>query len=100
MTAGAGCAVGDIASNAPVRTRFAAVKEERSGMGQFQVAAWVRIEDCSMDYAVFGDEVEFRVGGQLDGIDIVFTETGLERLVTQRERALRELRTNQGDVGE
>lgn len=53
-----------------------------------------------MDYAVFGDEVEFRVGGQLDGIDIVFTETGLERLVTQRERALRELRTNQGDVGE
>ncbi|WP_190815424.1 hypothetical protein [Saccharopolyspora pogona] len=69
-------------------------------MGRFQVAAWVRIEDCSMDYAVFGDEVEFRVGGQMDGMDIVFTEPGLERLVTQGERALRELRANQGDAGE
>lgn len=53
-----------------------------------------------MDYAVFGDEVEFRVGGQMDGMDIVFTEPGLERLVAQGERALRELRANQGDVGE
>ncbi|MGI8306209.1 hypothetical protein [Saccharopolyspora hattusasensis] len=68
-------------------------------MGRFQVAAWVRIEDCSMDYAVFGEEVEFHVGGQLEGMDIVFTEPGLERLVTQGERALRELRANQGDVG-
>jgi hypothetical protein len=64
-------------------------------MGELRVAAWVRIEDCSMDYAVFGDEVEFRVGGQLDGMDIIFTELGLERLVTQGERALRELRAKQ-----
>ncbi|GAA4615510.1 hypothetical protein GCM10023108_24470 [Saccharopolyspora hordei] len=45
-------------------------------MSGCQVAAWVRIEDCSMEYAVFGDEVEFRIGGQLDGMDIVFSEQG------------------------
>lgn len=61
-------------------------------MSGCQVAAWVRIEDCSMEYAVFGDEVEFRIGGQLDGMDIVFSEQGLERLVSQGQAALRELR--------
>jgi hypothetical protein len=64
-------------------------------MGQLRVAAWVRIDDCSMDYTVFDDEVEFRVGDRLDGMDLVFTEQGLERIVLQGEQALRELRASQ-----
>ncbi|MDA3645368.1 hypothetical protein LZ318_10655 [Saccharopolyspora indica] len=52
-----------------------------------------------MEYAIFGDEVEFRLGGQVDGMDVVFTEEGLERLVSQGERALRELRADRTPVG-
>ncbi len=52
-----------------------------------------------MNYAVFGDEVEFRVGGQLEGMDIVFTERSLERLLTQGEQAVRELRAGLGHGG-
>lgn len=47
-----------------------------------------------MKYALVDDEVEFRLGGQVDGMDIVFTELGLERLVSQGEQALRELRAS------
>ncbi|MGP4020279.1 hypothetical protein [Saccharopolyspora sp. 5N708] len=95
MIAGAVCVVGTLLQT-PQRESIPHYFEKKGrGMGDLKVAAWVRIEDCSMEYAVFDDEVEFRVGGQLDGLDLVFTEQGLQTLVTHGERALRELRARQ-----
>jgi hypothetical protein len=57
-----------------------------------ETSAWVKINDCSIEYKVFAELVEFRIGGHLDGFDLVATERGLASLVSASVAALEEMR--------
>ncbi|MEV0053218.1 hypothetical protein AB0H34_22285 [Saccharopolyspora shandongensis] len=62
-------------------------------MRRVEVGAWVRIDDCPLEYSVIRDEIEFRVGDGCDGLDLVFTERGLANLLAEGADALHAVHT-------
>lgn len=60
-------------------------------MSAVETSAWVKIGDCSIEYDVFCDQVEFRFGGS-GGFDLVATERGLVSLLSAGTSALDALR--------
>ncbi|MGH3621420.1 MAG: hypothetical protein ACRDQ5_06465 [Sciscionella sp.] len=61
------------------------------------VSAGVIVEDdCSIDYHLCGDQVEFELGGQ-HGFDLLITEEGLHKLITTASEALAELQAQDQD---
>ncbi|MFI0466852.1 hypothetical protein ACH347_22455 [Saccharopolyspora sp. 5N102] len=67
-------------------------------MGDVEVTACAWIDHCSIDYTICGNEVEFRLGGDLDDFYLTTTETGLENLVAKSTAALNALRTAHSDA--
>ncbi|MEV0054447.1 hypothetical protein AB0H34_28575 [Saccharopolyspora shandongensis] len=61
-------------------------------MSDVDVTACAWIDRCSINYTICGNEVEFRLGGDLDGFYLTTTETGLENLVAKTTAALNTLR--------
>ncbi|MGI8306865.1 hypothetical protein [Saccharopolyspora hattusasensis] len=66
-------------------------------MSDVDVTACAWIDNCAISYTICGDEVEFRVGGDLDGFCLTTTETGLETLVAKSTAALNALRAEHSD---
>lgn len=52
--------------------------------------------DCSLDYHVCGDTVEFDWGGRR-GLNVLITEDGLRNLIDTASDALTAMRTDQRD---
>jgi hypothetical protein len=61
-------------------------------MSGVKVGTWIEIEYCSIDYSVYGDEVEFQIGEGPDGVCVIATENGLANLVTKGTEALQAIR--------
>ncbi|MFD9895402.1 hypothetical protein [Amycolatopsis sp. NPDC058986] len=57
-----------------------------------EVSAWVRIDNCGIEYRLCDGAVEFSLGGRMDGFQFDATERGLEQLVETGSQALRALR--------
>ncbi|GAA4530743.1 hypothetical protein [Amycolatopsis samaneae] len=58
-----------------------------------EIATWVRIDECGIEYRLCGDVVEFSLGGTSDGFQFDTTERGLELLLESGTQALHALRT-------
>ncbi|MGI8310383.1 hypothetical protein [Saccharopolyspora hattusasensis] len=67
-------------------------------MGDVDVKACAWIDRCSINYTIYDDEVEFLLGGNLDGFYLTTTETGLENLVAKSTAALNALRAAHDDT--
>ncbi len=57
------------------------------------MGTWIAIDADHIHYNVCRDEVEFEIGGQGSGAELVATETGLATLIDRGTAALTELRT-------
>ncbi|WP_223839490.1 hypothetical protein [Saccharopolyspora pogona] len=68
------------------------------GIGDVDVTACAWIDRCSINYTIYGEEVELRLGGNLDGFYLTTTETGLENLVAKSSAALNALRAAHDDT--
>lgn len=58
-----------------------------------EVESWAKVEGhCAIECDVVGDEVQMRLGDRSSGLDLIFTEEGLENMVDKCSGALREIR--------
>lgn len=63
------------------------------------VDSWAKVEgDCEIECEVVGDETQFRFGGRRTGLDLIFTEEGLENMAEKCTEALRQLRAQEPEA--